>query len=176
MTKNTGTVAVPSFGSPELAYEDYRGGDAADFDGDGQVDFMMFGDDTWSNDAIHLELLFPNTNPSPSSSEPDYFRWPLIDREATDIAVADADNDGDLDVFGCIEYEQEINFLENLGDGHLPLERSTAPGFIRPTVGRTKTNRSPMESLKTVGEGSTDQWGWLQVTSWTMASRTWSWF
>ena len=118
MAKNTGTVAVPSFGAPELAYEDYRGGDAADFDGDGVIDFMIFGDDTWSNDAIHLELLYPNTSPSPNSSEPDYFRWPLIDREATDIAVADADNDGDLDIFGCIEYEQEINFLENLGDGH----------------------------------------------------------
>ncbi len=116
-TENIGTASAPQFGAMNLIQRDMTGAGAADLDADGYDDFVSFGEnDDW--DDFQLAVHYFNSGAITNSDASAYARVVLIGRESADIALGDADGDGDLDVFQVIADREEVNLFENLGNGH----------------------------------------------------------
>ena len=115
--ENIGSATAPQMGSMTQVQKEVTGGAAARLDSDTYFDFVSFGEKSdW--DDVQLAIHYFNAASATDSSTSAYVRATLIGGRTFDVALGDADGDGDLDLFSVMSYRGEVNLHENLGGGN----------------------------------------------------------
>ena len=162
--ENIGSATAPQMGSMTQVQKEVTGGAAA-LDSDTYFDFVSFGEKSdW--DDVQLAIHYFNAASATDSSTSAYVRATLIGGRTFDVALGDADGDGDLDLFSVMSYRGKSTFTKTWAAETLHRETSTGLGSTGTRAGWITPVISGL-----IGPRLSQRWICSETATWTWSSR-----